>query len=456
MSSLQQQLRRQWLISLLIIMLPLLWLADYGVRQMTSHYVVSRLQHDADSLTAALTQDEQGRWQVDSSRLGSFYQRVYSGHYFAIRDTLGTDLRSRSLWDRNPPPADFSTAQDSISNAPGIQGDQHDEQWLSLSRRIQIGDHRFHLWIAEDIAPLQAELNRYRLIALLLLGLALLSLLLVQRRLLNKAFARLQPLQQQLRELRFGERNDLNSAHADYPQEVQPLAEEVDRLLKLLQERVSRSRNALGNLAHEMKRPLQQLQLLAEQLSPEQQQQQRDILQRLQTLTQRELKRARIVGLSSPGRQTRLAAELPALIRVLNQLYPQVTFHCHYQTDAVLPQDRDDMLELLGNLLDNACKYAGGDIELSIELNSGPQPQHWLIRICDQGPGIAAGECERLLKRGTRLDEQGGQNNDGSGLGLAIVSDIVASYGGTLQLHPHQPHGLCVTVQLPAGLSSPA
>src|SRR5690606_39952995 len=131
------------------------------------------------------------------------------------------------------------------------------------------------------------------------------------------AFARLKPLQQQLRELRFGERDNLGAASGQYPQEVQPLAEEIDRLLQQLQQRVGRSRNALGNLAHEMKRPLQQLLLLAEQLSPQQQQQQRDVLERLQTLIQRELKRARIVGVASPGRHTKLADELPALLDVL-------------------------------------------------------------------------------------------------------------------------------------------
>jgi len=76
MMSLQHQLRRQWLLTLLLLMLPLLWLADYGVRQLTTHTVLSRLQHDADGLIAALTQDVQGNWQVDESRLGALYQRV--------------------------------------------------------------------------------------------------------------------------------------------------------------------------------------------------------------------------------------------------------------------------------------------------------------------------------------------------------------------------------------------
>lgn len=447
MISLQQQLRRQWLLTLLLLLLPLLWLADYGVRQLTTHTVLSRLQHDADGLIAALTQDAQGNWQVDDSRLGTLYQRVYSGHYFAIRDQQGTDLRSRSLWDKEPPAIQLASGVVRHWQQPGIQGDQLDEQWLSQAQGIRVQNHDFTLWVAEDIAPLHNELSQYRLAALALVICAMLLLMLIQRRQLSRAFTRLEPLQQQLRELRFGERDGLNAAAGHYPQEVQPLTEEIDRLLSLLQQRVSRSRNALGNLAHEMKRPLQQLQLLADQLDPRHQQQQREALQRLRQLVERELKRARIVGMSSPGRQTKLSEDLPPLLQVLQQLYPQVRLQAHYPQSGVLPQDRDDMLELLGNLLDNACKYASGQIDLHISSHEND----WQIMVSDQGPGIDQRERERLLQRGTRLDEDRIQNNvQGSGLGLAIVSDIVASYSGSLQLRANQPQGLCVIVTLPA------
>jgi len=201
MMSLQHQLRRQWLLTLLLLMLPLLWLADYGVRQLTTHTVLSRLQHDADGLIAALTQDVQGNWQVDESRLGALYQRVYSGHYFAIRDQQGTDLRSRSLWDKEPPAIQLASGRH--WQQPGIQGDRLDEQWLSQAQGIRVQNHDFTLWVAEDIAPLQSELNRYRLAALALLVFALLTLMLIQRRQLSRAFARLEPLQQQLRRTAF-------------------------------------------------------------------------------------------------------------------------------------------------------------------------------------------------------------------------------------------------------------
>ena len=443
MRSIQQQLRRHWLISLLALMLPLLLLADYGVRQMIGHYVLSRLQHDADSLIAALQRDPQsGKWQLQDTRLGTVYQRVYSGHYYAIRGE-GVLLKSRSLWDKAAPVLNLDAGMRRDWTQPGINTGNQQEQWLNLALGITVDNQRFTLWLAEDISAQQQQLQHYRLGALALLGLTLIVLLLIQRRQLSRAFARLNPLQQQLRELRFGERDNLGAASSQYPQEVQPLAEEIDRLLSQLQQRVGRSRNALGNLAHEMKRPLQQLQLLAEQLSPQQQQQQREVLERLQTLIQRELKRARIVGVASPGRHTKLADELPALLEVLQRLYPQVSIESDFPAEAILPQDRDDMLELFGNLLDNACLYGGNRVQLSIR----NQAEGWQIQVCDNGPGISAEQRQQLLQRGVRLDESGPQ---GSGLGLAIVQDIVSSYGGTLALSANTPQGLCVEVQLPA------
>ncbi|PKG92925.1 sensor histidine kinase [Paraglaciecola sp. MB-3u-78] len=447
MISLQHQLRRQWMITLIVIMLPMLWLADFGVRQLTTHTVLSRLQHDGDSLIAAMSQNASGQWQLDESRLGSLYQRVYSGHYFRIRDGQETDLRSRSLWDKQAPTIELATGADKTWQQQGIHGDQLDEQWLSWAKGIRVQKHDFVLWVAEDIAPLNSQLNYYRLTAVALLILALSMLMLIQRRQLNLAFARLAPLQKQLRELRFGECDDLNATSGAYPQEVQPLAEEIDRLLKLLQQRVSRSRNALGNLAHEMKRPLQQLKMLAEKLDPVHQTEQSDALLRLSRLVERELKRARIVGMSSPGRQLRLADDLPPLLQILTKMYPAAHVHADYKKEAVLPQDHDDLLELLGNLLDNACKYAGGDIALTIHTYQTQDKQWgWLIRVCDLGPGIPQPLREHLLQRGARLDEH---NIKGNGLGLAIVSDIVESYAGELTLSANVPQGLCIQVRLP-------
>ncbi len=437
--SIQQTLRRQWLLSLLAITLPLMWLADLGVRQISTQYVVSRLQHDSETLIAALQRNpESGAWQLPASLNSGLYERVYSGHYYSISRAGQVLLSSRSLWDYPPPSPDVRSGSQRHWHDRGVNG----QEWLNLAQGTELEGDALTVWVAEDISALHDQLMTFRLSAISLLILALATLGLIQRQVIRRAFLSLGPLQQQLEALRFGERERLETEDS-IPAELQPLAQETDRLLNLLQERATRNRHAIGNLAHEMKRPLQRLLLLADELPEAQQQTLLPALNQLQELTARELRRARIVGIAAPGRHFRPAEDLPGLLSVLQKIYPDVRITADYPMDAILPCDRDDLLEVLGNLLDNACKYGGNKAWLSIQQTDS----HWLLRVQDNGPGIAAAGQAQVLQRGIRLDEQG---IDGSGLGLAMVGDIVRSYGGHLELSNHQLGGLLVRVQLPA------
>src|SRR5690606_629981 len=114
----------------------------------------------------------------------------------------------------------------------------------------------------------------------------------------------------------------------------------------------------------------------------------------------------------------------------------------HYPVAAELPFDRADLLEVLGNLLDNACKWANQQVQLDLNATDSG----WHIRISDDGPGIPAGEARtRALARGQRLDER----RDGQGLGLAIAADIVNAWRGELRLEDATLGGLCVDITLP-------
>lgn len=305
-----------------------------------------------------------------------------------------------------------------------------------------VDDQPLTLWVAEDITPLHNGLMTYRISALVILLAALAAVALLQTQVIRRAFGTLTPQQQQLKELRLGQREQLETQ--EHPDEIAPLAEEIDRLLALMDERSCRTRNAIGNLAHEMKRPLQQLQLLSETALKDHPEHQ-DIAaatKQLQTLIQRELKRARIIGMATPGRHFRPKDDLPALVGVLAQIYPATRVITQYPKDALLPYDRDDVLEMIGNLLDNACKYGGNSASLTLRHSE----HQWHIIVTDDGPGIADDQRESLLARGHRIDESG---TEGSGLGLSIVKAIVDSYHGTLQLHSNAGGGLTVIVQLP-------
>jgi signal transduction histidine kinase len=322
--------------------------------------------------------------------------------------------------------------RDASADGPG------DEQWLTWAQGVRKDGGNLTVWLAEDIHPLQVTRYTYSAWAVVLVAATLLVLLLVQQWLLKRGFRQLDRVRDSIRALRSGEAEAL---HRDMPTEVQPLVEEIDRLLTQLYQRVMRSRKALGNLAHELKRPMQRLTLLVEDIHTDKRGEIHATLDDVRHLLDRELKRARIVGLSSPGRQMDVARDLPPLIDVLQKLHSERTITITYPPHLVLAQDRDDLLELFGNLLDNACKFARDRVQLTIT----EEAEGWTITIVDDGAGVTNEQLATLTERGMRFDE----SVTGTGLGLAICKDICDSYDGELTFTNQPQGGLEVRVFLP-------
>jgi len=256
------------------------------------------------------------------------------------------------------------------------------------------------------------------------------ALLLLQRSIVQRGLA---PLEQVRRELPRLARGDISHLPLDAPAEVQPLVIELNRLLDLLNQRQQRARHALGNLAHALKTPLTALTQLADQPPPGADdkdfwQDLRQQIEHIRRLTERELKRARIVGSLVPGQRVLLAGEIADLTEILGRIHRDraLRFDLRISPDSAFPGDRDDLLELLGNLLDNACQWA----KLVVRLSADATAEDLRLRIEDDGPGCPPDQLESLQQRGTRIDE----SRAGHGLGLAIIGDIVAQYGGTLRL----------------------
>jgi signal transduction histidine kinase len=200
-----------------------------------------------------------------------------------------------------------------------------------------------------------------------------------------------------------------------------------------------RTRNAMGNLAHELKRPLQ---LLSIQQEGGRNADMRNTLDDIRNILERELRRARISGSSGVGGAFDPAQEAGAMADVLRKIYPdidlEVELESRFETTAL---DRDDMLELIGNLLDNACKFARSRARLTIGRVDGQLE----FVIEDDGPGLEPDQLQQLNRRGRRLDE----NVAGHGLGLGISRDILDYYRGALDFARSELGGLRVTVQIP-------
>ncbi len=211
---------------------------------------------------------------------------------------------------------------------------------------------------------------------------------------------------------------------------------------------MQRSRHAAGNLAHALKGSVGHLLQLAESregdppiaLQPAIHQE----VMALQQQLERELKRARLAGTALPGRFFQPQQELPLMQQLLERIYLQkpLQFEFSYPEQRELPFDRDDMLELIGNLLDNGCKWARSRVRGRLSFTA----EQFELQVTDDGVGCAPEQLALLTQRGVRIDE----SRSGSGLGLAIVADIVTLYGGTLQLaQSREWGGLEVTVVLP-------
>lgn len=408
-----------------------LWLFDLGLRR----YLQGNLREETEMLLAALLRGPDGV-QLDEQHLSPRYQRPFSGSYFRI-DYADRVWRSRSSWDfalDTPPSAGLGAH---LLDGPS------DQQLLVYRADYQRFGQTLSISVAQDYTPIREVSQRAQGVLLALGCATLLLVLLLQRLNMHKALRPLEQARQQLRQLQQGQRARLEQA---VPQELEPLVAQINRLLEHTESSLKRSRDALGNLGHALKTPLAVMLSLASRPEldayPQLRSQLQEQLEQIQQRLARELNRARLAGDVLPGAQFDCAVELPALFATLRLLHPRLSQLSHDAPAGLrLPWEREDVLEVLGNLLDNACKWAASRARLSIR----PEPGHVLIEIDDDGPGIPEAAREGLFSRGARLDEQ----VPGHGLGLGIVRDTVEAWNGQLTLQQSPLGGLRVQVRLP-------
>lgn len=409
-----------------------LWLFENGLQR----YLESGLQNDSENLLIALSRGPQGL-QLDERRLSPAYQRPFSGHYFSI-EFGDTHWRSRSLWDAQLPRPDQPGLNRELQ--PGPEG----QMLLVLRSDYQRLGQAVSITVAQDYTPIRESFRQVQRIGLGMGILALIVILLLQRVTVRRALRPLERARQQIAQLQSGQRSQLD---ARVPIELESLVTQINHLLAHTEDNLKRSRNALGNLGHALKTPLAVLISLVNDprlaAYPQIQTTLREQLEQIQQRMSRELNRARLAGDALPGAQFDADAELSGLLSTLGMIHGEHLLLTHNVAPGLLlPWDREDMLELLGNLLDNACKWADSQVELSIcQTIDG-----FVIEVQDDGPGIPEAERAQVFSRGTRLDEQA----SGHGLGLGIVRDIVDAWGGALQLETGELGGLLVRIKLPA------
>ena len=436
MHSLQGRLSIGLTISLLIVILISWFAFSNTVRYVAEDYVITRLQHDGERLLAALEIDKNQKPILLPDRISKEYQRAFSGHYYLI-DINGKQLRSRSLWDVKLSSPLLSAGE---SRQLRIEGPQQQQLLVLVSGYLK-QEQNITITVAEDLSGIEDDIvifqHRFAIVAILIL----VVLVSIQLFIIRTA---LYPLKNTSKEIRALEHGKLNHLSQSVPAEISPLVNEVNHLLQVLDQRLQRSRNALGNLAHALKKPLTVIQQIGCVDKANAIQQTLETHTReMQQLIERELRRARIAGEGPTGAYFVTDTEIKPLLDTLQSIYHKksLTIKTDIPMSLVLPFDREDILELLGVLMDNACKWANRTVYLALRAD-----KQLTIKIDDDGPGVSDELMTQLAHRGKRLDE----TVSGYGLGLAIAQDIIEQYSGTFVFSRSETlGGFCVTVKLP-------
>ena len=379
------------------------------------------------------------------------FELAFSGWYWQITqlDKAPPDIRtSRSLFGSQLPKFDDDKATER-GVASGYVVGPGDKPLRMLQRKIDAGDEGAYLiQVAANSEEIQTQIARFEYA--LAATFCLLALALIGSTALAVRFG-LRPL----RELRDGvaaiRRGEKERIVGAFPEDVAPLADEVNLLLDSNREVVERARTQVGNLAHALKTPLSVIVNEAEAGSPmlaEKVREQAGVMTRQVSFY---LERARAAArANSVSASTEVKPVVDGLVRTFEKVYRDrdLAFEIERVEPLRFRGESQDLADLIGNLLDNAGKWAQSTVRLSAERETEPQPSgraYFVARIDDDGPGLDPEARAAALERGRRLD----QSRPGSGLGLSIVVDLAAAYGGALTLDTSPLGGLRASLRLP-------
>lgn len=420
---------------------------DRGFRTLSGHQLQALLDSQIVTLIAAAEPDPAGGYQAPLNGLDTRLASPDSGLYAQIRS-------NNQVW-RSPSlagvPLDFGPplAQGEREFSDAVVGHTRVEiesRGISFQDDPKQPGHALTFSVAQSLTPYEQQLWIFRskmlgwftgLMALLLLSLAVL---------LRRVLAPLRRLEREVHEVEEGRSEVLGSG---YPRELSGVARHLNALLVGERKRVARYRDTLGNLAHGLKTPLAVMRsaLHSDVGSGTATRTIGTEIDRMTDIIEHQLKRAASGGAllgQAPVSVAAAAAELRgALLKVYSR--KDLSIELAIQEGSHFIGDRGDFTELLGNLLDNACKWCREKVRISALVEGGRDGESLALTVEDDGPGIAEENRAKVLERGVRTNE----TMPGHGLGLAMVHDTVDLYGGKLTVDESLLGGAQFSLRLP-------
>jgi signal transduction histidine kinase len=378
------------------------------------------------------------------------FRQLLAGRYWQLSADDRPLLRSASLGDST---LSVKVSADASAWRQALPGPDKQRLYASI-RRIVPGsvvheqDARTYLLIvAMDVAEittldaLNSQLRTNIFVALGLLALILITAAWAQ---VSIGLHPLEALRTGVENIRVGNARKLSD---DVPIEVQPLVAETNRLLEAQEEAIKVARARAGDLAHGLKTPLTALALVAEKMRQRKEPELADELEQhlkgLNAHVERELTRTRLAANTTVTQRTFVKPLAARLLRTMERLPrgDRLTWRLDCAPDFAAPIEEVDLAEILGNLLDNARKWARSEVTVTAWSVAGDVQ----LAIDDDGPGVSAADRDVVMRRGARLDE----SVPGTGLGLSITRAAVEAYGGTMALETSPVGGLRVLLRFP-------
>ncbi|MBX3629630.1 MAG: GHKL domain-containing protein [Nitrosomonas sp.] len=386
--------------------------------------------------------EEDGRLDMPTNLLDTEFSRPNAGTYAYIVDQSGTIVwQSTSALNKKIPELILLDKGVKDFGQISINDQTYFIYRYGVAWATEAGDYPLTFNVITDTTLFDAQIERYREDLWGWLSVMTLLLLITQMLVLRWG---LQPMRRVSTELSAIESGMQENVNGVYPSELKVLTDNINSLINHERKQQKRYRNGLADLAHSLKTPLAILQGAATAGSGELDKEKtiREQIERMDNIVQYQLRRAATAG-SSPGmRLVRLYPVVDRIVKTVRRAYHDKDPEISKDIDQTISLriDEGDLMELLGNLVDNAFKWCDRSIVIAARQNQ----DRIIIQVKDDGPGIRENEITRILERGVRAD----QSIPGHGIGLAIVRDIIQVYGGHLSIEKNHPVGACITIYL--------
>ena len=406
------------------------------------------------TLVADVASPEEGTDKFPQSIGEPLFELPLSGWYWQVTrlDAAKPEVHSsRSLWDRNLPRLPENEAPASAGYLKGYVSGPEDARLRLVQRTVDLGDDgRYLISVAGEATDIDEDMKSFdRTIGAIFAGLTL-ALIMTTALQVRLGLAPLKRISESLAAIRSGRAERLEG---EFPSEIAPLARETNALIDANHEIVERARTHAGNLAHALKTPLSVIvnEAAARANDPlaEKVLEQADLMRDQMV---RQLERARLAARPIVlGTLIDVPPVVTALARTMEKLHRdrEIAIAVDVPTRARFRGEQQDLEEMLGNLVDNACKWARSRVAVEVVAEDASADGKAKVRVIvdDDGPGLSPAERERVARRGQKFDE----SKPGSGLGLSIVVELASLYKGVLTLETSPIGGLRAELALPGG-----